>query len=97
MSAEPHEERLDEGQPLPFDDEHEAPQFATVKLVEVQRGEGWAQDTAWHNELQAGMTCPQCYLPAGAQHKERKNRLKRHRNTVFCAFCKKRWWSRRST
>jgi hypothetical protein len=85
VSADHHEPELDEGQPLPLDEEHEAPQFATVRVVEVQRGEGWAQDTRWHPEMRAGDKCPQCD----------RHKLKRHRNTLFCSFCKQRWWSKR--
>ena len=74
----------DEGEPLPLEEEHEAPQFAHVRLVDVQRSMG-SYDTTWHPELAAGMACPQC-----GDHK-----LKRHRNTVYCGFCRQRWWCKR--
>jgi hypothetical protein len=82
-SASHADEPPDEGTPLPLE-EHEAPVFAQVKVVDVQRGEGWAQDTAWHPEMQAGMACPQC----------RRYKLKRHHSTVYCWSCKQRWWSK---
>jgi hypothetical protein len=85
MSAEHREPEIDEGQPLPLDEEHEAPQFATVRMVEVRRGEGWAQETRWHPEMRAGQQCPQC----------ERHKLKRHRSTLYCGFCRQRWWSRR--
>ena len=76
----------DEGEPLPLDEEHEAPAFATVRLVDVQVSMG-SHDTAWHPEMKAGMTCSRC----------QKHTLKRHKNTVYCGFCKHRWWSKKPT
>jgi hypothetical protein len=79
----PTDEEQDEGIPLPLE-EREAPTFATVRVVDVQREMG-SHDTRWHPELQAGVKCPRCQ-----QHK-----LKRQRNAVYCGFCKQRWWSKR--
>jgi hypothetical protein len=42
-------------------------------------------DVSWHPELQAGVMCPQC----------QRYKLKRHHSTVFCRFCRVRWWSKR--
>jgi len=81
--SEPQEEAQDEGQVLPLE-EADGRAYATIRLVEVQRSMG-TQDLGWHPELQAGVKCPQC----------QKHRLKRWKSTVYCGFCKLRWWSRR--
>ena len=84
--AEPFQDIPEEGEPLPLADDDAAPAYTTVRLVDVQRGEGsWGQDTTWHPELAAGMPCPQC----------QRHKLKRHRSTVYCGFCKQRWWCKR--
>jgi hypothetical protein len=53
------DDRLDEGAPLPFEEESTARAFGTVRLVDVQPSHG-AQDLRWHPELMAGSRCPQC-------------------------------------
>jgi hypothetical protein len=73
---------LDESLPL-LPDEHEAPQFAMVRLVEV-RPQGQKDASAWRDELQAGQSCPQCH----------RYKLKRQRSRVYCHFCRQAWWSR---
>jgi ribosomal protein L37AE/L43A len=75
-------DRLDEGLPLEVA-EGTAPAFATVRLVEIQRSVGTV-DLRWHDELREGMACPQC----------QEHKLKRHKSTVYCGFCRQRWWSR---
>jgi hypothetical protein len=82
--SRPEQERP-EGEPQPLE-ETEAPAFATVRVVDVQRGTG-IQDTAWHPELAAGMPCPQC----------QEHKLKRNRSTVYCGYCRQRWWCKRTT
>jgi hypothetical protein len=90
----PQEEDVDEGLPLPLD-ERDAPQFATVQLVVVQRGEGGG-DAEWHDEMQEGMVCPVCVLPKTAwDNGGRRKRLKRWHRSVHCEFCHSRWWSRK--
>ena len=79
---EPGAVPLDEGMPL-LPDDHEAPHFAQVKLVEVQC-QGLEAAAAWHDEMHAGQKCPQC----------RKYTLKRQRSRVYCHFCRHAWWSR---
>jgi hypothetical protein len=73
-----------DGEPLPLQDDDADGPTLPVQLVEVQAGSG-SQDLRWHPELAAGMPCPQC-----AGHK-----LKRHHNTLYCSFCRMRWWCKR--
>jgi len=72
---------------------HEAEMFAAppeetdlrarpVRVVEHVRGTG-GQDLTWHPELQRGTPCPHC-----------KKTLQRVHNTVYCAECRARWWSK---
>jgi hypothetical protein len=75
---------VDENIPLPIEEDEEAAAFVTVRVVDVQRSMG-SHDTAWHPELAAGMDCPQC----------QRHKLKRHRSTVYCGFCRQRWWCKR--
>jgi hypothetical protein len=85
MCPEDPREAINEGEPIhPPEEDDAAPAFATVRLVEHQRSMG-AHDVAWHHDLQHGMVCPRC----------ERYKLKRHRHTVYCHFCKQRWWSRR--
>jgi hypothetical protein len=72
-----------DGEPLPLDEGPEPRPFTTVRLVDVQAS-GGTQDLAWHPELAPGLACPQC----------QEHPLKRHRSTVYCHFCRRRWWSR---
>lgn len=88
------EEQPDEGEPLPLE-EREAPVFPTMREVAVARGEGWAQDLAWHDDMQAGMPCPRCVVPRLPSTRGRVKKLKRHKSTVYCEFCRVRWWSKR--
>jgi hypothetical protein len=81
--SEPQADEVNEGEVLPLE-EHDAPQFATVRLVAVQPA-GRAGETAWHNERQTGQTCPVC-----GRHK-----LKRAKNRVYCGFCREAWWSKK--
>jgi hypothetical protein len=80
----PPRDGVDEGAPILPEEEPEAPAFAKVQLVAVQASHG-GQDVAWHPELAAGQPCPR-----GCGYT-----LKRHRSTVYCGFCKQRWWSKR--
>jgi hypothetical protein len=54
---------VDEGAPLPLEEDAEPPAFATVRLVDVQASAG-SHDTRWHPELAAGLPCPQCHTQA---------------------------------
>jgi hypothetical protein len=82
MRPEEPRAEINEGEPIHPDEDHEAPAFVQVRLVEHQRSMG-AHDVTWHNELQHGRVCPRC----------ERYTLKRHRHTVFCHFCRQRWWS----
>ena len=73
---------LDEGAPV-LPDDHEAPQFATVRLVEVQR-QGQEEASAWQDAMQGSQACPLC----------RRYKLKRQKSRVYCHFCRHAWWSR---
>jgi hypothetical protein len=84
----------DETQPE-FLEERDAPQFATMRMVDVQRS-GRASETRWRDDLQAGTVCPLCVLPPSPWDKHgRTKRLKRWKSTVYCEFCRIRWWSHR--
>jgi hypothetical protein len=84
VNPDPHDDRLDEGAPLPFEEEATSRGLGTVRLVDMAPSHG-SIDTAWHPELAPGMKCPQCH----------QRQLKRHKNTVYCDGCRLRWWSRR--
>jgi hypothetical protein len=85
MCPEDLREAINEGAPIHPNEEREAPTFAQVRLVPHQRSMG-SHDVTWHNELQHGMVCPQCT----------RYKLKQYRHTVYCHFCRQRWWSKKT-
>lgn len=72
---------VDESIPIPYEDDDERPAFTTVRMIEGQVSHG-SEDPAWHPELAAGQPCPVC----------QRYRLRAFRHTVYCHFCRKRWW-----
>jgi hypothetical protein len=84
MCPQDSREEVNEGEPIHPPEVDDAPTLAPLRLVEHQRSMG-SHDLGWHDEWQHGMVCPWC----------ERYKLKRHRHTVYCHFCKYPWWSRR--